>query len=593
MTACTQNSVGARKNTIVVAVSRFNADDLECSGTGESHTPHLDSICDESIRFTHAYTPSTMSNASLASILTGLYPVEHGIRSNDAKRFKSEAKSLPERLSASDVSTYFISGGVPAFRKSGISQGFQVFDDYVRQDGGLYRPAAKVVERFLWAWENRGRHNSFFGVLFFADLQFHEIVSLDTALGLEAGESYKAKLREVDSAVGLLEAKLKGLKLWDSTMIIIVGLQGQVEQTQTPRGRDIGLFDEEIRIPLLIKPSRKPQDHTSGLKIDNSVTLVDLGKTLWDYYFSNDKPQSQFKTINLENVSSDEDRVIYSESSLLSWKNWGPNIVQARRGEWVLWNLPKPNLYNSFTDRLQLHNLYSKDYTNYSRLAPALDEYGGGGKGAPFVQALQEKIVGARTLFSIKTSVDEKLNLLRWLQLRLPDDWQLFQWEIRFLFEDSRWMEMRSVLKNRKPPKEYLNEYTSWLQYSELKLKLLKLEDIPQTCFGFLYRVKKSADLGKMLDQVPCEDSEVKNFIQGYIYDKLKKQEESDSLVRLAVSQSRKRIDQNALARFFWMNGAQWDFPSTYPQGPSVMEMIEKLEIDPMFLKFRTTAVEK
>src|SRR5204862_312427 len=46
-------------------------------------TPHLDKLASEGMVFKRGYVPSSLCRASLASMITGLYPHQHGITSND------------------------------------------------------------------------------------------------------------------------------------------------------------------------------------------------------------------------------------------------------------------------------------------------------------------------------------------------------------------------------------------------------------------------------------------------------------------------------------------------------------------------------
>jgi uncharacterized sulfatase len=52
---------------------------------GHEHvkTPHLDKLASEGLVFKRGYVPSSLCRASLASMITGLYPHQHGITSND------------------------------------------------------------------------------------------------------------------------------------------------------------------------------------------------------------------------------------------------------------------------------------------------------------------------------------------------------------------------------------------------------------------------------------------------------------------------------------------------------------------------------
>src|SRR6476661_1514534 len=57
--------------------------DFSFMGHPNIKTPNIDRLASESLTFTHGYVPSSLCCPSLASIITGLYPHEHLITSND------------------------------------------------------------------------------------------------------------------------------------------------------------------------------------------------------------------------------------------------------------------------------------------------------------------------------------------------------------------------------------------------------------------------------------------------------------------------------------------------------------------------------
>jgi uncharacterized sulfatase len=56
--------------------------DFGFMGNERVHTPNLDSLADRSARFINGYVPSSVCRPSLATLLTGLYPHQHGIHFN-------------------------------------------------------------------------------------------------------------------------------------------------------------------------------------------------------------------------------------------------------------------------------------------------------------------------------------------------------------------------------------------------------------------------------------------------------------------------------------------------------------------------------
>jgi arylsulfatase A-like enzyme len=68
-----------RPNILLVFVDNQPADMMGCSGNSEIHTPNLDSLAENAVRFSEAYCPNAMCSPCRATALTGLMPSQHGI----------------------------------------------------------------------------------------------------------------------------------------------------------------------------------------------------------------------------------------------------------------------------------------------------------------------------------------------------------------------------------------------------------------------------------------------------------------------------------------------------------------------------------
>src|SRR5262249_39749415 len=159
----------------------------------------------------------------------------------------------------------------------------------------------------------------------------------------------------------------------DPLTVVIVGLQGNERAEHGGLSKGLNLYDEIVRVPLLIKPSRKPQDQGPSWKVDDPVTLVDLGVTLLKILGVKNNVKSQFPTIDfLESLKAhdlhSEDRAIFTESDLPAWRGWGPRLLSVRVGEWLYWIPPDPKLFNTYTDHLELRNLFTIDPNSTLRL---------------------------------------------------------------------------------------------------------------------------------------------------------------------------------------------------------------------------------
>src|SRR5690242_2915281 len=63
----------------LITIDTLRADHVHCYGYDRVQTPALDALAKDGVRFTHAFTPSPITNTSHVSILTGLLPSVHGV----------------------------------------------------------------------------------------------------------------------------------------------------------------------------------------------------------------------------------------------------------------------------------------------------------------------------------------------------------------------------------------------------------------------------------------------------------------------------------------------------------------------------------
>lgn len=90
LTACQQQSSDSTENpietppNIVFILSDDQAwNDYSFMGHPHIETPRIDQLAEESLTFTRGYSAAPLCRPSLASIITGLYPHQHGITGND------------------------------------------------------------------------------------------------------------------------------------------------------------------------------------------------------------------------------------------------------------------------------------------------------------------------------------------------------------------------------------------------------------------------------------------------------------------------------------------------------------------------------
>jgi uncharacterized sulfatase len=79
----TASETGKPPNIVLIVSDDQAWTDYSFQGHPHIKTPHLDKLAKESLTFTRGYVPSSLCCPSLVSIITGLFPHQHGITSND------------------------------------------------------------------------------------------------------------------------------------------------------------------------------------------------------------------------------------------------------------------------------------------------------------------------------------------------------------------------------------------------------------------------------------------------------------------------------------------------------------------------------
>jgi arylsulfatase A-like enzyme/Tfp pilus assembly protein PilF len=116
------------QNVLLVTIDTLRADALGCYG-GPAATPALDRLAREGVRFDFAHAHAVVTLPSHASILTGLYPFEHGLRDNSGYRLPAGSRTVATVLKQGGYATAAFVAGFPLHSRFGLNQGFDVYDD--------------------------------------------------------------------------------------------------------------------------------------------------------------------------------------------------------------------------------------------------------------------------------------------------------------------------------------------------------------------------------------------------------------------------------------------------------------------------------
>src|SRR5262245_42043362 len=152
-------SIVTGRPIVLVTIDTLRADRLGSYGSTRGLTPVLDRFAQEAARFAAAVTQAPITLPAHATMLTGLHPAHHGIRTNDGFRLAAGVPLATETLRGRGYATGAFIGGFPLQASSRLARGFDRYDDeFLRQAGVVERSADAVVNSALgWIAEHRGQ----------------------------------------------------------------------------------------------------------------------------------------------------------------------------------------------------------------------------------------------------------------------------------------------------------------------------------------------------------------------------------------------------------------------------------------------------
>jgi arylsulfatase A-like enzyme len=290
-----------RPPVVLVSIDTLRADHLGVYGYRRPTSPTLDRLAAESLVFARAFATAPWTLPSHASLLTGLYPEEHGAgRSESTDPLPAGVPTLAEILRGAGYRTLaFTAGGVMS-RRSGLDRGFEVWREHTRANlrsvlPGVFDELGTHVERpfflFLHTYDVHGPYEQPPDARTFrADggdprvtpaewerivrMGHHRYQRFERFRGLEdVVAAYDSGIRFVDTALAGLFERLREVGAWEGALVVVTSDHGEslydralyVSHTYT-------LHDEVIRIPLLV---RLPEARRVGRR-EELVDLVDL-----------------------------------------------------------------------------------------------------------------------------------------------------------------------------------------------------------------------------------------------------------------------------------------------------------------------------
>jgi len=268
-------------NVLLVTLDTTRADRLGCYGRESAETPNLDALAAAGVRFETAVAQVPVTTPSHASILTGTYPIYHGVRNNANYPLPEDNVTLAERFREAGYRTSAVVASRVLARSFRLDQGFDRYDDDVREEecgpGKKYRRGESVT-RLALDTIRRDAGGPFFAWIHYYDP--HAPYDPPEPYRSRHPHPYDGEIAYVDACVGDLLRGLDDLGLRDRTLVVVTSDHGEgLRDPHDEETHGILLYEETLRIPLLLAASGKIP---AGRVVPGLVRSIDLAPTVLD-----------------------------------------------------------------------------------------------------------------------------------------------------------------------------------------------------------------------------------------------------------------------------------------------------------------------
>jgi arylsulfatase A-like enzyme/Tfp pilus assembly protein PilF len=352
----------------------LRADALGSYG-GAAATPNLDGLAADGVRYDFAHAHTVVTLPSHVSILSGLYPFQHGVRDNSGYRVPANIPTLATWLGSQRFATAAFIGAFPLDSQFGLDRGFGTYDDRLNEvtgptDFAFSERRADEVVRPAMKWLDSQRGKWFLWVHVYdphAPSRPPEPYATRYAGNLYAGE-----VAFTDAALGPL-LQFARSRSDRPTLVIVTGDHGEGLGDHGELTHGVFTYEATLRIPLIVAqysrgaavwPARRPR--VSSLAAQH----VDIVPTVFDALSLPAPAGLPGTSLFRQTVESAGRRASYFEALTSSLnRGWAPLYgVLVDREKFI--NLPLPELYDLAGDPAEQKNLVD-DHAERRRMLEA------------------------------------------------------------------------------------------------------------------------------------------------------------------------------------------------------------------------------
>ena len=276
-------------NVLFVLIDTLRADRMSAYGYERDTTPFMKELADTGIRFDRHIAQSSWTKSSMASMWSGLYPLDIGVTKFD--HAVAEEAVMPAELLAEEG---FKTVGV--YRNGWVNGYFgfdQGFDHYYRPIGHFLPAEVRRVrpnelghgshqDLIIDATEFfriHGKTSRWFVYLHLMDLHEYTYDEETAIFGTSTSDLYDNSLLRTDWIVSTLYDYLEEQEILENTMIVILSDHGEAFGERGFEGHARAVFPETTETPLIIS---LPTRFKESIQVKTATTNMDVWPTLFE-----------------------------------------------------------------------------------------------------------------------------------------------------------------------------------------------------------------------------------------------------------------------------------------------------------------------
>jgi len=289
-----------RANLVLITLDTARADAFGVYGQTLPTSPAIDRMAREGVLFDDVTSASPSTLPSHATILTGLLPIAHGVRSNTGYVLSEQETTLAEILAGRGYVTAAEIAAPVIGRETGLAQGFAAYRepgdfDIERKQILLADVSSEEGRRRIEVHERDGADITRRGLEFVAEARksgqpfflwlhyFDPHVVYQARSGFHPdldASPYHEEIRYVDHQVGRILDALREGGLRERTLVVLTADHGEGLGEHDEQTHSFFVYDSTLRVPLVLWG---PQSVPRGRRVKAPVRTADIVPTVLDW----------------------------------------------------------------------------------------------------------------------------------------------------------------------------------------------------------------------------------------------------------------------------------------------------------------------